>query len=359
MISRAQFYLLTVNFTLGTTLFVTINEIIQRGKRDAWMMPLWAGAYGMLAALLWILLLRSSPGKSPVQIAREAWGPAGVIVGILYLLWFCMIGAWALRNVSDFMNVTIMPRTPPSMFHVMFLLVASYTVVQGTETIGRLNGIVTPFLVFPFWTILMLATVDWDWERLLPAFQNPWEIFRFTSLMGFPFMETFALMMLYPKVRSGAAGALLLGLASAAMSISLVVFMVTGLLGPERAGRINYPIYTVVQEVEFGKIIVNIHSVLIVILITLIFIKLLVLLYAAFETIRELSRPAARWPHLVALSILLSAAAVVIYENPIQNRILSNKITFAYDSFYTILIPSLMLLSLRIRRAIQSRGRRS
>jgi spore germination protein KB len=358
MISRAQFYLLTVNFTLGTTLFVTINEIIQRGKRDAWMMPLWAGAYGMLAALLWILLLRSSPGKSPVQIAREAWGPAGVIVGILYLLWFCMIGAWALRNLSDFMNVTVMPRTPPTMFHVMFLLVAGYTVAQGTETVGRLNGIVTPFLFFPFWISLTLATVGWDWERLLPAFRDPWAILRFPALLGFPFMETFALTMLYPKVRSGAAGALLLGVASAALSISLVMFMVIGLLGPERAGRILYPIYTVVQEVELGDVIVNIHSVLIVILITLIFIKLLVLLYAAFETIHQLFRPASRWPHLVALSILLSAAAVVIYENPIQNRVLNGAITIAYDVFHTILIPALMLLSLRLRRALQSRPRR-
>ena len=358
MISRAQFYLLTVNYTLGTTLFVTINAMIQEGERDAWLMPLWAGAYGMLVALLWILLLRSSPGKSPVQIAREAWGPAGVIVGILFLFWFCMIGAWVLRNLSDFMNVTIMPRTPPSMFHVMFLLVAGYTVAQGTETVGRLNGIVTPFLFFPFWISLTLATVGWDWERLLPAFRDPWAILRFPALLGFPFMETFALTMLYPKVRSGAAGALLLGVASAALSISLVMFMVIGLLGPERAGRILYPIYTVVQEVELGDVIVNIHSVLIVILITLIFIKLLVLLYAAFETIRELSRPAARWPHLVALSILLSAAAVVIYENPIQNRVLNGAITIAYDVFHTILIPALMLLSLRLRRALQSRPRR-
>ena len=358
MISRTEFYLLTVNFTLGTTLFVTINMMIWNAGQDAWIMPLWAGAYGMLAALLWILLLNASPGKSPVEIAKEAWGPAGVIVGVLYLICFCLIASWALRNLSDFMNVTIMPKTPPSMFHVMFLFVAGYAVAQGTETVGRLNLVVTPFLAIPFWISLALATAEWDWERLQPMFRDPLAIVRMPTLLGFPFMESFALSMLYPRVRSGAAGALLLGIASAALSISLVVFMAIGLLGPERAGRINYPIYTVVQEVELGQVIVNIHSVLTVILITLIFIKVLVLLYAAFETIRQLFRPASRWPHLLALAILLSAGAVSIYENPIQNRNFNEKYTFFFDLFHTILIPALMLLTLRLRRAVSGRSRR-
>lgn len=358
MITRGQFYLLTTNYTLGTTLFVTINTMLKEAGTDAWMIPLWAGLFGVLAGLLWIALLRSSPGKSPVAIAREAWGPAGAVVGVFYLAVFCMTAAWALRNLSDFLNMTIMPRTPPSMFHVMFLLVAGYAVAQGSETVGRLNAVVTPFLAFPFWISLTLATSEWDWERLEPAFRDPWAIFRFPSLLGFPFMETFALTMLWPKVRSGAAGALLFGVAGAALSISLVVFMVTGLLGPERAARINFPIYTIVQEVELGQILVNIHSVLTVIMITLIFIKLLVLLYAAFETIGELFRPSVRWPHLLALAILLSAGAATIYENPIQNRILNDAYTLIYTGFYAILIPALLLLSMKLRRAFEARSRR-
>jgi spore germination protein KB len=359
MISRGQYYLLTVNYTLGTTLFVTINAMIGEAGPDAWMMPLWAGITGMLAALIWIALLRSAPGRSPVEIARDAWGPAaGAVVGILYLAVFCVTAAWALRNLSDFMNMTIMPRTPPSMFHIMFLFVAGYAVAQGSETVGRLNAVATPFLAGPFWISLALATADWDWERLEPAFRDPWAIFRFPSHLGFPFLEAFAMTMLWPKVRSGAAGALVLGIASAALSISLVVFMVTGLLGPERAARINYPIYTVVQEVEFGKALVNIHSVLTVILITLIFVKLLVLLYAACETISQLFRTSSRWPHLLALGILISAGAVSIYENPIQNRILNNRYTFIYDGFYAVLIPALLLATVRLRRALAGRSRR-
>jgi spore germination protein (amino acid permease) len=357
MISRAQFYLLTVNFMLGTTLFVTINKMIMVGSRDAWMIPLWAGAYGSLAALLWILLLRTSPGSSPIQIAREAWGrPGGFLVAVLYLFYFCMLSGWVLRNLSDFMNVTIMPETPKTMFHVMFLLVACYAVANGAETVGRLNAIVTPFLVFPFWSSLMLATVNWNWERLQPAFQDPLAILRFHSHLGFPFMETFSLMMLYPLVHSGAARALLLGVASAALSISLVVFMSIGLLGAERAARISYPIYTIVQEVDLGTVIVNVHSVLTVILIILIFIKLLVLLYAASETIHQMFRPASRWPHLLALTMLCSAVAIAVYENPIQNMDWSAAYTFVYDSFFTILIPSLMLATVWLKRVFRKHG---
>ena len=224
MISRGHYYLLTVNYALGTTLFVTINVMIGEAGPDAWIMPLWAGLSVLLAALFWIAMLRTSPGRSPVEIAREAWGPAGVLVGILYLAVFCVTAAWSLRNLSDFMNMTIMP--------------------------------------------------------------------------------------------------------------------------------------TVVQEVELGKVLVNIHSVLTVIMITLIFIKLLVLLYAAFETIGQLFRPSTRWPHLMALGILISAGAVTIYENPIQNRILNDRYTLPYDCVYAVLIPVLLIITMPIKRAAAGRTRR-
>jgi len=359
MISRGQFYFLTVNFMLGTTLFVTINNMIEEAGPDAWMMPLWAGLGGMLAALLWIALLRCAPGRSPVEIARDAWGPiAGLIVGILYLLVFCTIAAWVLRNLSDFMNVTIMPKTPPTIFHIMFLLVGAYAVAQGSETVGRMNAVITPFLFFPFWLSLALAAEEWKWERLEPAFRDPWAFFQYPSLLAFPFLEAFALTMFWPKVRPGAAGALVSGIASAAVSLSLVLFMVTGLLGPERAARINFPIYTIVQEVSIGRVLVIIHSVLTVTLITLIFVKLLVLLYAAFETIDRLFRPTVRWPHLLALAILISAGARTVYENPVQNRLLIDRYLLIYDGFYSVLIPALLLVTIWIRRSLAGRARK-
>ena len=360
MISRFQFYLLTINFTLGTTLFVLIQRLIGRAGQDAWLMPLWAGSVGALIALLWIWLFRYYPGLSLVQIPLEAWGRyLGAVVSILYFISFSILAGWVLRNLSDFMNGAIMPETPKTVFHVMFLLVACYTAAQGAETVGRLNQIVTPFLFFPFWFILMLATVNWDWERLQPAFHSDLKtIVQDYPMLGFPYMETIALTMLFPLVKHGAGRPFLLGLLTASASFSITILMVIGLLGVERASQLTFPVYTVVQEVSIGDIIVNIHSIISVILLILIFIKLLVLVYGASETLRQVFRPKTKWPLFLGLTILLSATAQTIYENPIQNGEYSERYTFIYNGFFGLLIPFLLLVTTWVKRAFGHRFQR-
>ena len=160
MISRWQFTLLINNFLLGTTLFVSIQALIQQTQQHAWIIPLWNGCLGLIVSVLWILLMRAHPGKTLAQILQEVWSrPVGTAIALLYFFHFSSIAGWVLHNMSDFMNGTIMRDTPKSVFHIMFLIVACYTVAQGAEGVARLNQLVTPFLFLPFWFVLLLATM--------------------------------------------------------------------------------------------------------------------------------------------------------------------------------------------------------
>lgn len=356
VISRWQFYFLTINYILGTTLFVLIQRLIKQGRNDAWLMPWWAGTFGVIFALIWILLYRYYPGKSLVQIPLAVLGrPIGMIISMLYFLYFCILAGWVLRNLSDFVNDTIMPETPKSVFHIMFLLVACYTVAQGVESVARLNQVLTPFLIFSFWFVLLLATVNWDWNRFQPAFRSDiWtKMIEYHSFLGFPYMETIALVMLFPSVKNGIGRSFVLGIMTATLSLSLTLFMIIGLLGVERASRLTYPIYTVVQEVSLGEVIVNIHSIISVVLLIMIFIKLLVLVYGAYESLNQVFHLTTKWPFFLALSMMLSAIAVSIYENPIQNGEWDEKYSFVYDSFFALIIPGLLLVTTWIKIAFK------
>jgi spore germination protein KB len=171
-------------------------------------------------------------------------------------------------------------------------------------------------------------------------------------------METITLTLLFPQVREGAGQPFLLGVLSASVSLSMTLLMTIGLLGVERASRLTFPVYKVVQEVSIGEVIVNIHSIISVILLILIFIKLLVLVYGASETLRLVFRPKTRWPHFLALTILLSAMALSIYENPIQNGEWDEKYTFIYDSFFVLLIPFLLLVTTWIKNAWRKQSKK-
>jgi spore germination protein KB len=138
----------------------------------------------------------------------------------------------------------------------------------------------------------------------------------------------------------------------------MTILMVIGLLGVERASQLTFPVYTVVQEVSIGDIIVNIHSIISVILLILIYIKLLVLVYGASETLRQVFRPKTGWPLFLGLIILLSAVAQTIYENPIQNGEYIERYIFVYNGFFALLIPFLLLVTTWVKRAFGHRLQR-
>lgn len=360
-IRGSQFYFLTVNYILGTTLFVLIQSLVKSAGRDAWLIPLWGGLCGVVFALLWLLLYRLHPGKTLAQISLDVLGrPLGTVATVLYFLYFTTVAGFVLRNLSDFLTGTIMPETPGPVFHIMFLIVAGYAAAQGVETIARLSQLLTPFLVFPFWFVILLATVNWDWVRFVPAFQPETlaGIFRYQSILGYPFLETVALFMLFPFVGNRLGRMLTGGIATAAVSISLTVFAIIGSLGVERTVHLNFPIYSLVEEVAVNDVIINIHSVISIILLVLIFIKLQVLYFAAFETLRQTFKPRLRWPLLLGIMLLMAGAAPSIIENTIQNWEWSSKYNFVYNGFFGLAIPILLLAVTWIKAAAGKRRQR-
>lgn len=361
MISRWQFILLTNNFLLGTTLFVSVQGLILSYQQHAWIIPLWKGFLGILIALLWIVLMRLHPGQTLAEIPTTVWNrPVGTAVALLYFLNFSFLAGWVLHNLSDFLKGTIMPDTPSSVFHIMFLIVACYTVAQGAEGVARLNQLVTPFLFMPFWFLLLLALDSWKWERFLPLFHNVnWPQLLVPHMMlAYPFMEAIALTMLYPHVRQGPGRALVWGIGLAAVSLSAIVLMIIGLMGVTRSSRVTFPVYTVVQEVEFGEAIVNVQAIISVVLLILIYIKLQILVYGAYNILRQIFRPQTQWPHLLALTIFFSVLAVTIYENVIQNKQFLEQYYLIYTSFFSVFLPGLLILSSWLKNARRRKRRR-
>ncbi|WP_261305955.1 GerAB/ArcD/ProY family transporter [Paenibacillus andongensis] len=46
----------------------------------------------------------------------------GGFVSICYIVLFLQITSWVTRNISDFMHVTLMPRTPKTVFRIVALV---------------------------------------------------------------------------------------------------------------------------------------------------------------------------------------------------------------------------------------------
>ncbi|BBI36584.1 GerAB/ArcD/ProY family transporter [Cohnella abietis] len=361
-ISGWQFFLLTLNYAVGTALFVRPGGMISAAKQDGWMIPLFSGGFALIVVFLWIALAKANPESSLVQICLKAGGKTvGGLFALLYIWYFVQTSSWVTRNLGDFMKTILMHNTPISVFHIMILAVAGYAVIKGIETIARISEFLTPFIVFVLIVIYLLTLTEWNWMRFEPPFQaKAMEIVEASlPIIGFPFLECIALLMLVPNVTSGLKSGLLLGFITATSLLTGIVFITIGVLGVTRTSHFMYPLYIIVQELQVAEFIEHVESTIVIVWLIWIFLKLCIAYYCAVAGICELFQVKDRTWITVPLLLLIAGLALTIHENVVENVNWDKEYIFKYSCLYGIIVPALLLLVTRWRKKHKGKGETS
>ncbi|GFZ82635.1 germination protein [Paenibacillus marchantiophytorum] len=344
-ISAWQFFVLIFGYLLGTSFFFRPGGLIAMAKQDAWIVPLWAGAAALIISLIWIKLANQYPGFTIVQICTIAAGKKiGGLIALLYIWYFVHLSALIIRNLGDFMKQTLMPRTPITVFHVMFLLVICYAVIKGIETIARATELLFLVVTLTFLFIFFIALSEWNWDRFQGMFRmNVWKTMKENrTLIGFPFMESIVCMMLFPYVRSRGKVSFILGVVVATLSLSLIVFFTIGVLGVTRASHDLYPMFVIVQEIHIGTFFEHLESTIALILLVSIFIKLSLTYHAAVLGLCQLFRLNDRSWTAISLILLISGLALG-FNNVLENIAFIRGYYFEYMLLYGVIFPTLLL----------------
>lgn len=344
-ISAWQFFVLTLGYLLGTSFFFRLGGLIEAAKQDAWITPLWAGAAGVLLSLIWVKLASYFPGRTLIQICTQVAGKAiGGLIALLYIGYFVHLSSLIIRNLGDFMKQTLMPHTPITVFHVMFLLLVCYAAIKGVETIARSTELLFPLVTLTFLIIFFLALSEWNWARFQGVFRmNVMSTMIETrSLLGFPFMEAFVFMMLFPFVKSKIKMTFILATVITALALSAGIFFMIGVLGVSRASHETYPLFLIVQEIYIGTFFEHLESTLALILLVVIFIKLSVTYYCAVSGLCQLFRVNNRtW---IALSLILLISGLSLgFDNVLENITFNKKYYFEYMLLFSVVFPLLLL----------------
>lgn len=352
-ISGWQFFLLVFNFTIGTAFFLSPGILIVAARQDAWLIPLWTGGASILIACLWLMLARGNPGLSIVQICTKVAGnKIGGLFAVLYIFFFIETASWVTRNLGDFMKTALMPRSPISMFHLMFLAVVCYASIKGIQSIARVNELCTPLLVLLLIAICLFSLAEWKWERFEPMFtMNVWKTMKETrAFMGFPYLEVVCLMMIVPYVKTRIKSGLLLGLVLATVLLSGILFVTIGVLGVTRASHFLYPLYVIVQEVRIAEFIERVETTIVIVWLIWIFIKLCIAYYCAVAGICQLFRLQDRTWIALPLLLLISGLALTTGENVVENIEWGKRYMFEFASLFGVILPLLLLVLTWIRK---------
>ncbi|MFC0330408.1 endospore germination permease [Paenibacillus sepulcri] len=353
-----QLFNLTFVYIIGTSFILLPGSLIASGKQYGWLIIVWAALYGLILSCFWLYLSSRFPGMSIVQIAVQVLGKwAGGLVSLLYILFFIQVASWVTRNLSDFMHINLMPRTPLSIFNIMILLVCAYAVVKGIETIAMVSEFLAPIVNLAFWIPFSVMIREWDWQNFnVPGVFHPWDTLIHTRYaLAFPFMETVIFMMIFPFAQRRLKAIFLSGIGGAGLLLSMCVFFTIGILGVERSSHLIYPVFIIFREMQFTNFVEHLESIISVNILLIVCLKLSLLFYCAVLAICQLFQIKERAVVAYPLVWIISAYSL-LFKNIVENVDWIQKYLFNYYTLYAIAFPAILIVCSWLRKTNHSQG---
>jgi spore germination protein KB len=244
-----------VGVLLTTGGITTLNkDLIEIARVDAWFSEIGGTLFALVVCALFYYLSRMYPGKDLFEINYELagkWG--GHLLNLFCLQHFWLILIRDLSVFSDFMNTTLLIRTPSEIIVYLLIFVIIYYARSSVEVAARVNDILFPlFFGLLFSLPLALANVS-AFDRMEPVLGSGISSIVKGNIMATgwygdilvagAFLHTVAnARQLYAGLRNGVMVTML--------GLTILLFMSINVLGVSVAGRTLYPSYTLVQQVQ-------------------------------------------------------------------------------------------------------------
>ncbi|NBD27681.1 GerAB/ArcD/ProY family transporter [Paenibacillus glycinis] len=277
-IGGKQLFCLMAVMQSGMNVLLTINPAIMIAKQDAWLSMIVAGTGGVFMAFVHSKLSRLFPGMTLVEYAVQIAGKwaGNVIVGLYMMFWYVVLGM-ILRQYTEFILSTILPKTPMVVPLVSLFLVAIYVTALGIEVLARCAEVFGPFILGGIFLPLLLTIHDVKVNNLFPIYvDSGFTTIVLGSLPTMTFLGDCAmLMMLYAFVGDAKRGTkfALWGVGTSAFLTFAATLMVIAVLSQAQGAGITYPYFNLIRNTSYFDFVQNLDSLVIAIWIVSVFIK--------------------------------------------------------------------------------------
>jgi spore germination protein KB len=277
-IGGKQLFWMILTMQLGMTLLLTINPSIQTAKQDAWLSTICATGIGVGVAFVSSRLNLAHPGQTMMEFSKRLLGRyIGYVVIVVYLIFWYSVLAIILRQYSEFIVATILPRTPILVPILGMLLVAIYVTFSGIEVIARCCEILGPLTLFGIAIPLLLSLKNIHINNILPIYVDTGAM---TILKGALPTSTFlgdcilllVIMGFLSKPQTGVKPAIL-GVAAAGLLTSISTFLIVSVFGHLTASGQTYPYFNLIRYISYYDFFQNLDSFVIAIWIISVFTK--------------------------------------------------------------------------------------
>lgn len=352
-ITPRQAMFLMVAFLLGSAILIIPSAIAVSARQDSWLSIILATLAGLLIIALYTALALRFPGQNLIQYSETVMGKIpGKIVGLV-VIWFALhLGSLVVRNFGDFLNHTILQRTPLVIVNAVIILLVVMAVKSGLEVIARVNFMILPFLIILLLVLVVLSIPEIDIRRLLPVMESGlMPVFKgMLSAIGFPFAETILFTMIIPYVNNpgDVRKAMFWGGLTGGFLLMLVILITLLVIGPSTA-RLWYPVLEAVRMIDLYNIIQRVDAVVIINWIGLGFIKITVCFYVFVLGLAQWLNLSDYRPLVLPAGVVMLALSILVYDSYVEEVFFAAMIWHPYALTVAFIIPLIMLVTDSIR----------
>ncbi|NMD70906.1 endospore germination permease [Bacillus sp. DNRA2] len=257
-ISNTQAAMLAITSLTIIGHLILLTVILSQSRQDGWIAAIFGTILGLIGIFALVKLAQYFPGQSLIEILFKHFSWVGKFLGTLYLIYFFIMVTLGTRLFTE-AYARIMPETPNWAFVTIILLLTSFIVYRGLETLGRLNQIMLPVLVLVAISVVFLTMGNQkDYSNLLPIMGNGVRPVAIGSLSVMGWFGEFVVMgMILPYVQRPEK-LVKTGFWTAVVTLIFFLGPITGpvaLFGPVEAAKMAFPTFSEVRYISAGDVI--------------------------------------------------------------------------------------------------------
>lgn len=317
-ISNIQAAMLAITSLTIIGHLILLTVILSQSRQDGWIAAIFGTILGLIGILALVKLSQHFPGKTIIEILFTHFSWVGKFIGILYLIYFFIMATLGTRLFAE-AYARIMPETPNWAFVMIILLLTSFIVYRGLETLGRLNQIMLPVLVlFAVAVVFLTMGNQKDYSNLLPIMGNGVQPVALGSLSVMGWFGEFVIMgMILPYVQMPEKLAKT-GLWTAIVTLIFFLGPITGpvaLFGPVEAAKMAFPTFSEVRYIDAGDVINRFDSIAILFWTVGSMIRISVFFYGLSLGVGQVFKLTTYQPLVIPLAWLIGVGSLFFAKN--------------------------------------------
>jgi spore germination protein KB len=334
-ITNYQLFTMTFFYQLGTTIIFGFGA---GSGRDAWITTMCSSLLGTVVVMMYIALMRMNPGLTLIE-----WFPAklgrwvGTPISWLYPLLFLFDAGRIVGDIRFLVPTTLLPNTPSLVFNGLFMLVMTYALFLGIESLGRVgeNLFSIILVLLSIEIILLLSSKVMQLHYLLPILEEGWGpvwkgIYPEGITQTYGETITFAMIWTQTKNPERIMKITILSSLLSGVILSFSLILAITIFDEDLFKRNIYPLYSMLGTANVGGFINNISPFGVIYFTTTAFFKMYIKIFAAIKAIQQLAR---LQNHRV---LILPAVIIVLYIGMTVSKNISEHIFYLHQK---ILVP--------------------